>query len=344
MSSIESSTSQNASAAQADDEWRAWIVHSLLSGYSRESIAATMRKGSFSDDVIEAEIQKAVDSPYYRGTSTFAMRARKYEWTLANASRKRAMSKGRFAIERRHRLGADEFFEEYYFRDRPVIITGMLDDWDIMQRWSLDTIKSRIGDKMINIQYGREGAADYEVNHLRHVKEMTVGEYLDMVKKCSPTNDFYFTSRNSRSPGVREIMELLRQEAGSLPYLNDMMAGSVWIGPAGTITPLHQDPVDNMMVQIIGRKRIFAAPAADIVHLYPDRFYYSPFNPAAPDYSTYPNAANASFAECILHPGEILFLPVGAWNRVESLAIALTLTYRGFPCGNFFEDIPVGSP
>ena len=40
--------------------------------------------------------------------------------------------------------------------------------------------------------------------------------------------------------------------------------GFFWFGPAGTITPFHHDLTNNLMAQVIGRKRILLAPSWDM--------------------------------------------------------------------------------
>ena len=327
---------------QVDDAWRSWIVESLLGGSSPPAIANAMRAHGFADDDIRAEIGKAVTSPYVKGAQKLQTRFDKYRWILRNCSRSSAMAKNRFAIERRHKLGSDEFFEEYHFQNRPVIITGMTDGWEMMQRWSLADFRARFGDRRVTVQFGRNACQDYEAHFSRHNREMPLGDYLDLIERCSPTNDFYLTHKNNAAPGFADILGQLKSEAGTLPYVTDM-DGAVWIGPAGTITPLHQDPGDNLVIQVTGTKRVFVAPAHNAVHLYPDGLYYSPFNPARPDYEAYPDARHASFAECILQPGDILFLPVGCWHYVEALEISITFTCARFPCGNHFEPLPIES-
>src|ERR1700744_6166924 len=59
-------------------------------------------------------------------------------------------------IERRERLSRDEFFEQYYFQNRPVIITGAFDFWPARSQWNWAYFRERCGDCEVEVQFGRE--------------------------------------------------------------------------------------------------------------------------------------------------------------------------------------------
>jgi len=39
---------------------------------------------------------------------------------------------------------------------------------------------------------------------------------------------------------------------------------------------------------------------------------------------------DAQIAECVLNPGEVLFLPVGCWHFVEALDVSVTVSFTNF--------------
>jgi len=67
-----------------------------------------------------------------------------------------------------------------------------------------------------------------------------------------------------RTTGVRVASWAGLREDFSLPALcavNAQSGGGVrhvnaWLGPAGTVTPLHFDSYDNILTQVVGYKRI----------------------------------------------------------------------------------------
>lgn len=101
-----------------------------------------------------------------------------------------------------------------------------------------------------------------------------------------------------------------------------------WLGPAGTVTPLHCDYDDNVFVQIWGRKRIFLAPPHHDAYLYTKEanalLFGSPFDPEAPDYARFPLARQAALVECVVVPGDMLYVPAGWYHQVRSLSFSLS--------------------
>jgi ribosomal protein L16 Arg81 hydroxylase len=110
-----------------------------------------------------------------------------------------------------------------------------------------------------------------------------------------------------------------------------------WIGPAKTVTPLHCDYDDNIFAQIWGRKRIFLAPPHHDEFLYPREanalLFGSPFDPEAPDYDRFPLARQASLIECIVEPGDMLYVPAGWYHQVRAQTFSLSANRwaRGVP-------------
>jgi len=123
---------------------------------------------------------------------------------------------------------------------------------------------------------------------------------------------------------LRELNRLCHWPA----YFDKMGPPRFWIGPAGTVTPLHCDYDDNVFAQVWGRKRIFLAPPHHDEFLYPREanaiLFGSPFDPEAPDYDTFPLARQASLVECIVEPGEMLYVPAGWYHQVRALAFSLS--------------------
>ena len=101
-----------------------------------------------------------------------------------------------------------------------------------------------------------------------------------------------------------------------------------WLGPAGTVTPLHCDFDDNLFAQVWGSKRIFLAPPHHDAFLYTREanalLFGSPFDPEAPDYERFPLARQAALIDCIVEPGDMLYVPAGWYHQVRSLSFSLS--------------------
>ncbi len=55
-----------------------------------------------------------------------------------------------------------------------------------------------------------------------------------------------------------------------------------WFGPAGTVTPLHHDVSNILLVQVRGTKHVTLVPALESHLVYNDVAVYSPVNAEFP--------------------------------------------------------------
>ncbi|HYD79265.1 MAG TPA: cupin-like domain-containing protein [Paucimonas sp.] len=323
-----------------DNEWRRWIAENIILGNHPAGLVQTLvQAGAAPRDAI-AEVEAALQSPYIHGVQRLANRLAKRDWVL---DIQRKLNRLRPAIvERRHRLSADEFLHAYYCANRPVIITGMMEDWPARKKWNLDYFRGRFGRREVEVQFGRNADAEYEMNNVAHKRRMRFGEYVDLVENAGRTNDFYMTANND-GMNRRALAELWNDVVQVPEYLapDPRSRGFFWFGPAGTITPFHHDLTNNFMAQVMGRKRLRLIPACEIAHLYNHRHCFTQVDGRDIDLQRFPAMATAQVTECVLEPGEILFLPVGCWHFVEGLDISITIAFTNFKWDNdFFSNYP----
>lgn len=234
-------------------------------------------------------------------------------------------------VERRpyEDVTVNEFKSRYLPEGIPLIISNALQDWPLFTM-------------------GREES-------LRHFAELQgITRHGDYVKKT------FSTDRDFRSTSMADFIASLEKPAtksadGSPPaYMgNNIMPAQlmklieyphyferqlyipprIWIGPKGTLTPLHRDDTDNLFAQVWGQKSfILAAP-----HHRPALGTWSTapkggldgcdFNPDAPDYQRFPTARTVTFLRITLEAGDLLFLPEGWFHQVESVSTSLSVNF-----------------
>ena len=247
-----------------DDDWRRWIAENLMIGLSADDIFTTMIASGFARDESAHEINLAISSPYFRGSELLRNRLKKRDWLLSLYRKLHRLHPRAGEIERRSKLCREEFLVEYYSRNRPVIITGMMDDWPAMRKWNLDYFAENFGDREVDVQMGRTTRANYETEQEKFTRRIRFGEFVEKVRTSGETNDFYLTAKNNSSN--RMVLPELWDDIVQIPeYLSSKDPGGFfWMGPAGTITPFHHDLTNNFMAQVIGRKRLKIAPSWDM--------------------------------------------------------------------------------
>jgi len=314
-----------------DDEWRRWVAENLLLGASRDSILKTMVAGGLSPLQSTAEIDQAFRSPYLKGVERVCNRLEKREWLLAAYRKLNRLHPKCDEISRRHKLSREEFLEGYYCANRPVIITGMMDDWPALRKWSLDYFDEKFGDREVDVQFGRDASGNYEEDREKFRRKMIFSRFIEKVRTSRVTNDFYITANNNTAN--KDALPELWDDIVQIPeFLNGNSAhnGFFWFGPAGTITPFHHDLTNNLMAQVIGRKRILLAPSWDMPLMRNLRDVYCEVDGRETSPAPRANFGEPQILECCLDPGEILFLPIGSLHFVEALEISATVTFTNF--------------
>jgi hypothetical protein len=204
----------------------------------------------------------------------------------------------------------------------PFLITGVVDRWpllslsreDLRERFGHVPVRARVGD-YINTAFAPD----------RPMQDMSMREYLDLDAPGLPP---YVGNLE-----LRELNSMCHWPG----YFDKMGPPRFWLGPAGTMTPLHCDYDDNIFAQIWGTKRIFLSPPhhGELLYAWEANpvLFGSLVNPEAPDFDKFPLARQATLIEVIVNPGDMLYIPAGWYHYVHALTFSLSSNRwaRGMP-------------
>jgi hypothetical protein len=321
-----------------DASWLDWVAENRLLGCGVAGMVDAMVGRGVSADDAMAAIRQVESAPGFGAAERIAQRLRKLESVLDNQHAVAMLAPGAHAIERRARIGRDDWLRSFVAASRPLVLTDMAADWPALQRWTPLHLREHYGEVLVEVQTGRASDPDFERNKLLLRREMLVAELVDRVLQGSG-NDLYLTANNQalKRPGLAPLLA----DIGSLPDWvdRDALPGAalLWFGAAGTLTPLHHDTLMLLHTQLVGRKRWRLASPLQTPRLYNTRSVFSPVDLAAPDLARFPRLAGVQVFDVVLGPGETLFVPLGWWHQVEALDTSLSISFTNLDVPNCFS-------
>ncbi|XP_051844188.1 bifunctional peptidase and arginyl-hydroxylase JMJD5 isoform X1 [Antechinus flavipes] len=221
-----------------------------------------------------------------------------------------------------------EFFRKnYLIPQKPVILEGIANHWPCMKKWSLDYIQEIAGCRTVPVEVGSKYTDEEWSQSL-----MTVNEFISKYI-VNEQNDIGYLAQHQLFDQIPELKEDI-----CIPDYCCLGNGeeeditiNAWFGPAGTISPLHQDPQQNFLAQVLGRKYIQLYSPQESEYLYPHETQLlhntSQVDVENPNLSKFPKFTEASYQSCILNPGQILFIPVKYWHYIRALDISFSVSF-----------------
>lgn len=314
-------------------EWRAWVAENLLHGAPTAKLVAALVAQGVPEREATTQVGAIAASPGLIAGARYAKRARSLE-VVARLHRE-VMRAGPREVERRPEVSADEFFARYYATNTPVVLTDVVTRWPAFERWSLAWLRERYGHAEVQAVFGREADPDYDMNTPRHSRATTLGEFISAVEAAGETNDLYLVAnnRNMERPALRPLWDDLSPDPAIIDRARLPGSTALWVGPAGTVTPLHHDTSNILFAQLRGRKRFVLAPPSETSLLRRARGVYCDLDPEGTD----PDWAAVRSSVVTLAPGEALFLPVGWWHHVRALDVSVSFAFTNFTRPNAFD-------
>jgi hypothetical protein len=258
------------------------------------------------------------------------LQLKRRNWIMDVQARQRRLSPRTGGVPRVRDLSGDDFLDLYYALSRPVVIEGAVADWPAATRWTPDYLAKRVGAAEVQLQGGRSGSPDFELYKDRHKQAVPFDRFMAQIQEQPYGNDAYLTAYNSDAN--RAALAPLQADVGALDAYLTPGEGMMWIGPMGTFTPLHFDLTNNLIVQVVGAKRVVMLPPSETPRLYNNTHVFSAVHDINDDamLARYPLARDAETFEVELNAGDALFVPIGWWHQVTSLDFSVTLTYTDF--------------
>jgi ribosomal protein L16 Arg81 hydroxylase len=220
----------------------------------------------------------------------------------------------------------EEFHHEYVKVGKPAVLKNYAKDWPAINRWTYDYMRDKAGSQKVKL-HGKWQDNDPTAIEMPPVKEVPFSEYLDMLEHNveSDLRIFLFNL-------FKEVPEL-KEDFNYPPIMEGYLKDHPYLffGCAGSDVRLHYDiDMSNVFItQFGGKKRVTLFDQNQSKFLYKLPFTtHSAAELRNIDEVKYPTLKFATGSQCVLNPGDTLFMPGGIWHYMEYLEGSFSLSLR----------------
>jgi [protein]-arginine 3-hydroxylase / protease len=247
-------------------------------------------------------------------------------------------------LERIEAPSKHEFRTRYRAPGVPVVITGVASQWPAARLWTPEYLAAQSPDLPVVTEEWPEGERNDAEDWMRNIRygRTTLGEVVQrMAGAAGPIRSYL-----AQFPLFQHLPRLRAHIVEPRAYMDVAVLARLpsglrslfirepllWLGPRGTVTPLHFDDEDNLFVQLRGTKHIILVPPQQSRQLGFPHFdfrsiNFSPVDIERPDLERFPALAAIDRWETTLGPGEMLFIPLGWWHYLRATEASISLSF-----------------
>jgi hypothetical protein len=218
------------------------------------------------------------------------------------------------------------FFNNYLYKNTPVVITGLVDEWPALHKWDLAYFIKNFGNVEVDIIPLKTGTWDFDLN-----KGATLSK--SKLSDCMLSDDTNsLKERIAIAQPINTFPDSIFIDYKTLDFCasGKFLRSFLFVSPKGSRTLLHKDLPENLYVQIKGTRKVtLFHPNAPIYKnsIFSKLPTHSFIDPEFPDYGKYPRFKNAQPYEVVLHPGETLFIPSFWWHHLSNIESSIAMNF-----------------
>jgi hypothetical protein len=226
-------------------------------------------------------------------------------------------------------ISKEDFEKNYLNARRPLVIKNMAKNWPAYQKWSMDYMKTVVGDKIVPLYDSSKADPSKPINAA--AAEMKFADYIDLIK-TTPTDLRIFLF-----DPIKQAPNLLKDYIAPKELMGGFLDSypNMFFGGKGSVTFLHYD-IDMAHIfhtHFNGRKHVIL-----FENKWKERLYQIPYATYAledydienPDFDKFPALKGVKGIEAYLEHGDTLFMPTGYWHWMKYLDGSFSISLRAW--------------
>ncbi len=219
-------------------------------------------------------------------------------------------------------------FETLAAAGEPVVLTGLLDDWKALKRWTTQYLTVLAGVTEVRVSRTSDGFFMPD-EHKRFPNTETM-EFYRFLKLVDAPEEHPDRVHSMLKMPLRAFPLLARDFAPPTYIADRLTADHLWIAEKNAVTPVHYDVANNLLAQVRGRKRLRLFAPNEQLYPFPltsPRSRMGRVTVDAPDRAAFPGFKPEREVECVIEPGEVLFIPIFWWHQVHNLDTTIAVNF-----------------
>lgn len=236
----------------------------------------------------------------------------------------------------------ETFERECFLVKIPALLLNTLAHWPALERWrDLNYIMKAAGNRLMPIELGTQYTHSDWTQKLIRLSEFLIRQFpakdtqepwRHHIEYLAQYELFEHIPELRKDFMIPDYCSLIDNTSTNCSEGNgDEVDIKAWLGPAGTISPLHYDPKHNLLCQVFGRKHVILASPEDSEKLYPYPGELlsntSQVDIEAINLDEFPLAKSAQFYHVTIEAGDCLYIPPKWWHYVRAESPSFSISF-----------------
>jgi hypothetical protein len=208
--------------------------------------------------------------------------------------------------------------------NRPILLTGLIENWAALQKWKIPSFWSLIaGHRFFPVEIGESYLSTKWSQDI-----IQLNQYLQKYVFDEANTEIAYIAQHNwihQVPSLLNDFEIPEICDIFLSDYTDSVLTHLWFGMKQTLSPLHFDKYNNVFSQVVGSKYLIIVDPIYSPKLSDGKENSSNVDPRK--LVQFLKENNISFTECILNPGDSIFIPSKWWHQIESLSFSVSVSF-----------------